>query len=59
MQVDNPGDVEDLSLSVAERRTRRLDRQLPLRYRDVLPEILPPLPPPGCSLLIPFDFLLK
>jgi hypothetical protein len=44
VQVDNaPGDTEGLSL--AERRTRRQNRQPPLRYRDVPPETLPPLPP--------------
>jgi len=48
MQVDAvPSGSEDLSL--AERRTRRQDRQLPLRYRDVPPETLPSLPPPPPS----------
>ena len=39
-------DYEDLDQSVAERRTRRLNRRLPKRYRDIEPEppalLLPP-----------------
>ena len=34
-------DYEDLDRSLAQRRGRREHRQLPKRYRDVLPEPLP------------------
>lgn len=39
--------IEDSHLTMMERRpwTRRLNRQLPLRYRDVLPQPPPALPP--------------
>lgn len=40
-------DDETLHQSLAERRTRREHRQLPKRYRDILPEPLPALPPPS------------
>jgi Plavaka transposase len=38
-------DYEDLDQPVAERRTRRLNRRLPTRYRDIAPEPPAPLPP--------------
>jgi hypothetical protein len=37
--------VDDESLSLAERRPRRQNRQLPWRFRDILPQALPLLPP--------------
>lgn len=43
-----PAVPDDLEISVAERRTRRENRRLPKRYRDILPEppaALPPHPP--------------
>lgn len=36
---------DDGGTSLAQRRTRRLNRRLPLRFRDALPEPLMPLPP--------------
>ena len=48
-------DDSDARMSVAERRARRPNRQLPLRYRDIVPETLPPFPPlpvPGYTLLV-------
>jgi hypothetical protein len=56
MPVDTPEDADVECMPLAERRTRRQNRQLPLRYWDVLPETLPLLPPPpiqGYTLLIP------
>ena len=38
-------DYEDLDCSLAQRRGRREHRQLPKRYRDVLPEPPAALPP--------------
>ena len=38
-------------LPLAQRRTRRLNRQLPLRFRDMLPESPMPLPPSGIQSL--------
>jgi hypothetical protein len=38
---------KDLNQSLAERRTRREHRLLPKRYRDIAPEPLAPLLPPG------------
>jgi len=35
----------DENLSLAERRPRRLNRQLPLRFRDIVPQALPLVPP--------------
>jgi hypothetical protein len=46
-QDENSRDDETLYQSLAERRTRREHRQLPKRYRDMLPEPLPALPPPS------------
>ena len=40
-------DDETLHQPLAERRTCREHRQLPKRYRDMLPEPLPALPPPS------------
>ena len=40
-------DYQDLDQSVAERRTRRLNRRLPKRYRDIEPEPPASLPPPS------------
>jgi hypothetical protein len=37
--------ASDPSMSLAERHTRRLDRRLPKRFRDMLPEPPPALPP--------------
>lgn len=46
--------AEDSSLSLAERRTRRLNRQLPKRFRDDVPQPLPLLPPePAIYPLVP------
>ncbi|KAF9230744.1 hypothetical protein BU15DRAFT_83245 [Melanogaster broomeanus] len=44
-----PGGASD-TLSLAQRRPRRLNRRLPLRFRDMLPEGALPLPPPGMEL---------
>ncbi|KAH7923645.1 hypothetical protein BV22DRAFT_1015047 [Leucogyrophana mollusca] len=38
-------DHDDGDMSLAQRRPRRQNRQLPRRFRDVLPEPPPPLPP--------------
>jgi hypothetical protein len=40
-----PEDREDGHKSLAERRSRRLNRRLPMRFRDILPEPPPALPP--------------
>ena len=40
-------DDKTLHQPLAERRTRREHRQLPKRYRDMLPEPPPTLPPPS------------
>ena len=40
-------DYKDLDQSVAERRTRRLNHQLPKRYQDIEPEPLALLLPPS------------
>ena len=50
--MDAPGDSEytyqdDGSLLLSLRRTRRVHRRLPKRFRDMLPEPPRPLPPPG------------
>ena len=37
----------DDTQSLAERRTRRMDRRLPARYRDVLPQPPPPMAAPS------------
>jgi hypothetical protein len=42
--------LEDLDRSIAERRSRRDHRQLPKRYRDVLPEAPAALPPASSSI---------
>ena len=41
-------DADSASLPLSLRRTRQIDRRLPKRYRDVLPEPNMPLPPPEC-----------
>lgn len=41
----SPAAAADSSLSLAERRPQRLNRQLPLRFRDNIPQPLRPLPP--------------
>jgi len=46
-QDENSMDDETLHQPLAERRTRREHRQLPKRYRDILPEAPPALPPPS------------
>ena len=46
-QDENSTDDETLHQPLAERRTRREHRQLPKRYRDMLPEPPPALPPPS------------
>ena len=46
-------DYEDLDQPVAERRTRRLNRQLPKRYRDIAPEPPAPLSPLSSQLESP------
>lgn len=43
----NSNDTQDDDEPLAKRRNRRLNRQLPVRYRDVLPEPPIPLPPRG------------
>ena len=40
---------DDTSISLAERRPRRLNRSLPKRFRDLLPQPPPSLPPAICS----------
>ena len=44
-------DDETLQQSLAERRTRRQHRQLPKRYRDILPEPPAALPPPSLQVM--------
>lgn len=44
-------EYEDLDQSLAERRTRRQNRQLPKRYRDTAPEPPAPLPPPPSQVM--------
>ena len=46
-------DYEDLDQPVAEQRTRRLNRQLPKRYRDIAPEPPAPLSPLSSQLESP------
>ena len=46
VNVESGADSTLLPLSL--RRTRRTDRHLPKRYRDMLPESHMPLPPPEC-----------
>jgi len=47
--AEAPATVNDSDMSVMERRpwTKRLNRRLPLRFRDVLPQAQPSLPPAG------------
>ena len=46
--VDVESDADSPSLPLSLRRTRRSNRRLPKRYRDMLPELHMPLPPPEC-----------
>ena len=46
-------DVDSLNGSLAQRRGRRENRQLPKRYRDMLPDLPAALPPPLQSTPIP------
>src|SRR5215472_10351037 len=45
-------EAEDVLLSMMECRPwkRRVNHQLPLRFRDLLPQALPFLPPPACNM---------
>ncbi|KAH7918336.1 hypothetical protein BV22DRAFT_1134671 [Leucogyrophana mollusca] len=42
-------DLDTSGLSLAVRRPRRVNRQLPKRFRDILPQKLPALPPPAAD----------
>jgi Plavaka transposase len=44
-------EAEDSGMSLAERRPRRLNRLLPKRFRDIVPQPLPLLPPVSPALL--------
>ena len=50
--------VEDETLPLSIRRTRRINRRLPKRFRDILPEPPLPLPPQGAEIFLEGNPLL-